>query len=157
MLPGESLPSRIVIIGGPGAGKTWLADALAARLQLPVYRVDDAVRDENKQIRPATVIDATVLSWVAQDRWIIDGGNSRTYAERASRADLIIRLRPPIWRRVCRVLRRDGFNVSLLRWTIGYDRVFGPKEDAALGANAGVRVVEIRSSHELGAFLSMFP
>ncbi|MEP7455506.1 hypothetical protein [Phyllobacterium sp. SB3] len=52
--------SKIMIIGGPGSGKTRLAKKLGLQLQLPVYSVDDAVWDKNGQLREAHEIDRIV-------------------------------------------------------------------------------------------------
>lgn len=134
------MTSRIMIIGGPGAGKTTLARRLAGLTGLPVHAVDDAVRDAEGRQRPDADIDAMVRGWAAGDAWIIEGGNTRTYPDRAARADLIIRITPGVWRRLFRVLRRDGFNLQLLRWTLRYDRVFGPKDRAICAGAASVVV-----------------
>lgn len=123
---------RIMIIGGTGSGKTWLARRLGIRYGLPVHAVDDAVWDEFGTLRPPNDIDDAVRQLAAHDRWVIEGGNSRTYCDRARRADAIIWLRPPRWRRFLRVLRRDGPRFTLLAWTLRYDRVFGPKDRRAL-------------------------
>jgi adenylate kinase family enzyme len=117
----------IMIIGGPGSGKTWLAQRLGRRYQLPIHAVDDEVWDRHGNLRASEDIDARVRRLAAKDRWIIEGGNSRTYADRVQRADAIIRLVPPIWQRLYRVLRRNGLRVELLRWTLRYDTVFGPR------------------------------
>ncbi len=72
-----------MIVGGPGSGKTWLADVLGKRLGLPGYSVDDAIWDRYGHLRPAPEIDDIVCALPMQDSWIIEGGNTRTYAERA--------------------------------------------------------------------------
>ncbi len=123
-----------MIIGGPGSGKTWLGTQLSRRLGLPVYSIDEAVWDSDGNLRPEATIDTLVRKKISNDRWIIEGGNSRTYEERALRSDLIIRLNPPLWLRFIRVLRRDGLKYSLLLWTLKYDRVFGDRDRAVLGS-----------------------
>lgn len=136
--------ARVMIIGGPGAGKTWLAHLLSQQLALPVYSVDDAVWDSNGNIRPAEKIDRLVREMAKQERWIIEGGNSRTYTDRAVRADLVVRLAPPLWLRMFRVLRRDGLNFRLLRGTTQYDRNFAARDHEAM-AKAKTSI-EIRTS-----------
>ncbi len=142
--------SRIMIIGGPGAGKTWLARRLGECLGLPVLSVDEAVWDPHGVMRPANDIDDLVRDWAARDRWIIEGGNSRTYAERARRAEVIIRLLPSRWLRFCRVLRRDGWRRERLWWTLRYDRAFGDRDrDALAVGRATATCIEIRSGRAL--------
>lgn len=121
---------RIMIIGGPGAGKTWLGERLAGRLGLPLYHVDDQVWAPDRSMRPAAEIDAAMTDLALGETWIIEGGNTRTYAIRAARADTLIWLTPPRWLRLARVLRRRP-SLALLAWTWKYDRVFGPADRAA--------------------------
>lgn len=142
--------SRIMIIGGPGSGKTSLARRLGESLDLPVHSVDDAVWDPEGVMRPADEIDDMVRAWSMGERWIIEGGNSRTYANRARRAHAIIRLLPPKWLRFCRVLRRDGPRRERLWWTLRYDRVFGDRDRDAISLGQGTaKCIEIRSARDL--------
>ncbi|KQN71578.1 hypothetical protein ASE94_11090 [Devosia sp. Leaf64] len=141
---------RIMIIGGPGSGKTWLARRLGRRYELPVHAVDEEVWDPLGNLRAPDDIDARVRRLTAQERWIIEGGNSRTYIDRVQRADAIIRMVPPVWLRLSRVLRRDGIRIQLLRWTLRYDEVFGPKDRLALESGQGsATCIEIGSNTEL--------
>ena len=139
-----------MIVGGPGSGKTWLARRLGRQYELPIHAVDDEVWDRHGTLRAPDDIDARVRRLTAQDRWIIEGGNSRTYTDRVQRADAIIRLAPPIWQRLYRVLRRDGLQIRLLRWTLRYDNLFGAKDRLALKNGRGTAICsEIRSDEEL--------
>lgn len=141
---------RIMIIGGPGSGKTWLARRLGRRYELPVHAVDDEVWDPLGNLRAPDDIDARVRRLTAQEKWIIEGGNSRTYIDRVQRADAIIRMVPPVWLRLSRVLRRDGIRIQLLRWTLRYDEVFGPKDRLALeSGQVSATCIEIGSNTEL--------
>ncbi len=124
---------RIMLIGGPGAGKTWLGHALASQLGLPLFSVDDEVWDDARKLRPADEIDRRVRALAARPRWIIEGGNTRTYPERVARADLVIRLDPPLLLRALRVLRRRPSR-ALFGACLGYDRLFGDRDAAALAA-----------------------
>lgn len=153
-LPFVMTISRIMIIGGPGSGKTWLAQRLGETLGLPVHSVDDAVWDPYGAIRPADEIDSLVRALAIQESWIIEGGNSRTYADRADRAHVIIRLTPPLWLRFYRVLRRDGLRRELLWWTLRYDKVFGAKDLDAMGLGRGTaRCIEICTVSDLNKLI----
>ena len=147
--------SRVMIIGGPGSGKSWLGQQLSNLLGLPIYSIDEAVWDSNGNLRPEKTIDKLVLEQISNDRWIIEGGNSRTYAERARKADLIIRLNPPIWLRLVRILRRDGPKYSMLTWTIKYDKFFGAKDRTVLKSKEDPQnCIELRSNKDCKDFLS---
>ena len=139
------MTSRIMIVGGPGSGKTTLAHRLTLLTGLPTYSVDDAVRDGMGVLRADADIDSIVRGWAQEDRWIIEGGNTRTYEDRALRADLIIRMAPPVLLRLVRVVRRDGFNLRLLQWTLRYDAVFGGKDRAI---SSGQHVV-VRNARDI--------
>lgn len=146
--------TRIMIVGGPGSGKTWLAQRLGRRYELPIHAVDDEVWDRHGALRAPDDIDARVRRLTAQDKWIIEGGNSRTYTDRVKRADAIIRLAPPIWQRLYRVFRRDGLRIELLRWTLLYDNAFGPKDRLVLENGRVTAIcIEIRSDEEMHRLL----
>lgn len=145
---------RIMIVGGPGAGKTWLARQLGRRYALPVYAVDDEVWDRDGALRAATDIDARMRCLAARDAWIIEGGNSRTYGDRVLRADAIIRLAPSVWRRLYRVLHRDGFRFDLLRWTLRYGAAFDAKDCRALKEGSATAIcIHVRSRKDLERLL----
>ncbi|MGY0552889.1 hypothetical protein ACW17M_06730 [Vreelandella sp. 2A-K22] len=126
--------TRIMIFGGPGSGKSRLALRLSRVLDIAVYCVDEAVHDEKGKLRPNSEIDCTVRSWASKHQWIIEGGNSRTYSDRASRATVLVCMKPPRWLRVYRVAIRDKLNFSSLYWSFKYDEVFGFKDDLTLSS-----------------------
>ncbi|MCG8520495.1 MAG: hypothetical protein MI794_21120 [Pseudomonadales bacterium] len=148
---------RIMIVGGPGAGKSWLAGEIARRTGLPWFCVDDAVWRADGTLRPAEAMDDQVRTWALQSAWIIEGGNSRTYQERACRADVLIVLSPPRWLRVCRVLRRLPSR-ALLQGTLTYDRLFLQKN---LGLKAALPEQSafhwLRSRQQVREFLDGLP
>lgn len=147
---------RIMVIGGPGAGKSWLSLRLSALLEIPVYCVDDAVHDARGRVRAKDDIDQTVRAWAAKPQWIIEGGNTRTYADRLSRATVVVWLCPPRWLRLCRVAVRDKLNRSLLYWCWKYDEVFGVKDRRAFEAvGPDTPVFTLMTNKEVAAFLDL--
>ena len=143
-----------MIIGGPGAGKTWLGRALAKRLSLPLESVDDYVWRPDGSIRLDAQIDAALTEIAGRPSWIIEGGNTRTYAIRLTRADTLIWLDPPRLLRLARVLgRRPSRRLFASTWS--YDRVFGPRNHAA-AASVGPQtaVHHLRSRRAVSRFLA---
>lgn len=97
---------RVMIIGQPGSGKSTLARKLGEATGLPVVYMDHIhwkpgwiPRDDAEKID-------MVRAEIAKDAWIIEGGFSRTYPERAARADTLIWLDVGVVRRIWRVTYR---------------------------------------------------
>ncbi|MEM8790377.1 MAG: DNA topology modulation protein FlaR [Pseudomonadota bacterium] len=97
---------RVMIVGGPGSGKSTLARLLGDKTSLPVYHMDLihwkpgwVERGKAEKLVLAREVEA-------RERWIFEGGLSTTYAERAMRADTLIWLDFPLWRRYVRVIWR---------------------------------------------------
>ena len=75
--PRRTPPSRIHIVGGPGTGKTTLAQAIAAHLCVPIFSLDlIAFEGEEFRLRPlearlADIHDiATAPGWVTEGMWL---------------------------------------------------------------------------------------
>ncbi len=164
---------RIMIVGGPGAGKSTLATLLGERLGLPVYRVDHLIwapdwteRDLDTRTREALEIEAL-------DAWIFEGGGAATFDNRLARADVLIWLDAPAAVRIWRLIRRawrwrgrarpdmaEGCEERLnadwlgfLKWAWDTRR---QREDecAALMARAGGKGLRLSSLAEINRFVA---
>lgn len=99
--------SRIVIVGANGAGKTWMALALAQALDQPVIHKDALALTKGWRQRDRATIAAKVLQQTAQSRWILEGGPSVLTPDVLARATLVVWLDMPGWLRGWRVLYRS--------------------------------------------------
>ena len=97
---------RVMIIGQPGSGKSTLARAMGAATGLPVFHMDQIhwqsgwiERSQEEKLRLAHAVHS-------HDRWIFEGGHSRSWHERLARADTLIWLDFGISLRLWRVFKR---------------------------------------------------
>jgi adenylate kinase family enzyme len=69
----HGLGRRIVVVGSTGAGKTTLAEALSARLNIPHVELDSFYWEAGWA--PASTLDfrARVAEALADDAWVVDG------------------------------------------------------------------------------------
>jgi adenylate kinase family enzyme len=162
---------RVVIVGPGGSGKSTLALELGRRLGLPVIHLDREYWRPGWVAPPEDWWQDRVRELVAGPRWVMDGNYGGSMATRFARADTILFLDFPRWRYLPRVIRRrfqyrrgtrpdmaDGCDERLdrafLTWLWRYPRQSRPHTLAALAAApSGVRVVTIRSPHQVERFL----
>ena len=132
---------RIHIIGSTGSGKSYIANVLSRRLNLPVFDLDDLFWNRSAStygVRTAgDMRDRKLAQIAASDAWIIEGVYHQWVGPSFDRAELILMLVPSVWVHDVRVVRRFikrklGLVPSkresmrelwqLLRWNHGYDR-----------------------------------
>ena len=99
---------RIMIIGSAGSGKSTLARNVGQALDLPVYHMDREVFWlPGWEERPKPDQVQQVKRIVAQEAWVFEGNNSSTFHLRVARAQMLVWLDPPLWKRLLRVIRRS--------------------------------------------------
>lgn len=97
---------RVMIIGGTGSGKSWLARMLGTITGLPVFHIDPMYWKAGWVQRDMAETHAMVRGVAALDHWIFEGNNSSSFADRIGRADHLIFLDFPTWIRVWGVFSR---------------------------------------------------
>ena len=164
---------RLLVIGPCGAGKSTLATALARKLALPAYHMDQLnwrpgwVESSKDEIREKLAVI------VATEHWLIDGTYGGTLTERLERADTVVYLDYPIRLCVTRLLRRIwtyrgrtrpdmtedcperfdfGFLIYLMRWNSG-PRL---RMEAKLKGHED-KIIRLRSPDELQRWMDLLP
>ena len=71
----DSRPRRIYIIGGPGSGKSWLANHLATLAEAPAFHLDEIAREGggNTPERPLEERLRAVADIVSRPTWVTEG------------------------------------------------------------------------------------
>lgn len=150
---------RVAVIGCGGAGKTTLANELAARLGIPVVHIDS----HYWQIVDGKRIQFTPEQWkdrhrclVAQDEWVIDGMKFGVLDERLARADTVIFLDASTGVCLARISRRRlryrgqdrpelgvyvRFNYEFLKWVWMFRRRQRPMLLSKLASFEGDTVI----------------
>ncbi len=100
-------PSRVLVIGSGGAGKTTLVTAIADRLGLPVVHLDQEFWRPGWEPTDIPRWRTRVTELVAADRWVLDGNYGGSLDLRLPRTELIVFLDLPRRVTIPRVLR-DG-------------------------------------------------
>ena len=106
---------RVMIIGQPGSGKSWLAREMGRRSGLPVFHMDHIHWQSGWIERDRAEKDRLCQAVEAGEAWIFEGGHSATYASRAARCDLLIWLDVPVSLRLWRVTWRSVTGLVLNR------------------------------------------
>ena len=157
---------KIHIIGASGAGKTFLANKLASKYNVPVYSLDDLLWDNScgaYNVKRSEKERDTMLAQILQnDNWIIEGVQYSWCGQCFEKADIIYLLDTPrlicrfriirrfIKRKLSRKSRRNETLKSLfllLKWTKKFYNV-NLVEIKEMLCNFQSKVITIRSRKE---------
>lgn len=83
-------PSRVVVIGTTGSGKSHLAGRIAATLQCPAIDLDEHYWLPDWRVRPLDDFRARVAAAVEAPRWVVAGNYSRVRDVVWGRCDTIV-------------------------------------------------------------------
>ena len=112
---------RVMVIGGPGAGKSTFAHMLGQALGVPAVHMDRLFWEPGwTESEPETFLNR-VRAEIAKDAWVMDGNYSRTWPERLARADTVVFLDIPTWLRLWRVIGRTLKGYGTTRFDLADD------------------------------------
>lgn len=160
---------RILVIGSPGAGKSTLSHALAARTGLPLFHLDKLFWLPGWVERDREEGRAELAEVLAGERWIIDGNYGSTLPMRIARADTVVWLDYPTWLCLGRVFKRwwqcrgtarpdmtedcpENLNLEFLLYVLNFRRAWQHRNDAALDQFNG-RVLRFANSRPAAEWL----
>ena len=166
-------PSRILVAGAPGAGKSTLARQIATRLALPYVELDALHHGPQWQPRPTFRSDIVTLA--AQHEWVTEWQYSLARPLLAERADALIFLDLPRWLITSRIIRRtlrralrrtelwNGLREPplrtilndpdhIVRWTVRTHSEHAPRVRALAEHRPELAIVWLSSRRELNAW-----
>lgn len=99
-------PTRVMVYGVTGSGKTTLARALAERAGLPFYDVDELTWNPGWQAKSAEEQRAIFAEICARDAWLLDTAYGIWLDIPLARMQRIVALDYPRWVSLGRLVRR---------------------------------------------------
>lgn len=102
-------PSRIMIFGRPGSGKSTFAHTLHLISKLPLHHLDKHYFISNWIERDKQEFLNIQQSFVNSKKWIIDGNSIQSLEIRYAKADLVLYINFPKWICIYRILKRILF------------------------------------------------
>ena len=158
---------RILVIGCPGAGKTYFSKRLSQILGLPLIHMDNLYWHKDKTSIPTEELKAKLLPYLEKDEWIIDGNYHRTLEMRLPYATDVFLLDIPREECVKGILERVGIARDdipwvesqedadeLIAWTESYGFRTKDEEVELLNKNKHLVVHTFTSRQEMNDYLS---
>lgn len=156
---------RIAIMGGPGTGKSTLANNLGKELNLPIYHLDGIHHLENWVPRDKEERDKIILEKTQEPKWVIDGTYKTTLEERVKAADLIIFLNYSAIARLKGIFSRyfkykgeerpeipgckEKMNWTFIKFTINWKKTKGSTVEEVLKKNRDKNVLIFKKRRKL--------
>lgn len=87
---GKFIADRIIVIGAPGSGKTFLTERLAPYFDGPVIHIDQILWEDDKIPLSDEELHSKLEAIIKEEKWFIDGTYLRMLPKRISRASLLL-------------------------------------------------------------------
>lgn len=164
---------RVLIIGSNGAGKSTFSYALAEKTNLPLTHLDQLYWRNNWEMAPREEFLSLVSAEAQKPRWIIEGNNIRSLAERLKYADTVFwfEFSPArcVWNVLKRVAKYHGrvrpdmpdqcvcrLDLTFLKEVQTFNRKNHDRIAKILGETNGVQVIRFTDHQQVEAYLQMF-
>lgn len=98
------MPRRILVAGSSGSGKSTLARRIGERLAIRYVETDSLYHGPGWTVRDGFVADVEAV--LAGEAWVMEWQGSAVRERMIDRADLMVWLDIPTWRRMWQVTRR---------------------------------------------------
>lgn len=157
---------RILVIGCPGAGKSFLSKQLGEILNLPVVHLDCLYWNADKTSIGQEQLLERILPYLKGDSWIVDGNYHRTLKVRLKYATDVFFLKLPREECIKGILdrvkqKRDDIPwietqedaEALIEWTKDYEARHQADEEALLEKYSEVKVHVFNSREEINEYL----
>ena len=157
---------RILVIGCPGAGKTYFSKALAKKLSLPIVHMDNLYWREDKTSISTDELKAKLQPYLEKEEWIIDGNYHKALEMRLPYATDVFVLDLPRTECIQGILdridqprddipwiEREDDATELIAWTADYGFRTKDEEMALLEKNKHLHVHIIKSRQEMNEYL----
>lgn len=169
----SSRPSRIVVVGRAGSGKSTTSISLGLALGLPVVHLDRLYWTSDWRPVGQEAFEALHDAAVATDAWVMDGGymSLPSFGGRVRRADVVVIAKAPLLVCMYRVVRRtfryrgrerpgrpDGaaerFSVEFLVWIVRWTWKHRHLERDIRAHDSTVPIVVVRRPADLDQILA---
>ena len=87
---------KVIVIGCPGSGKSYLSRKLRDKTGLPLYYLDQIWHKTDKTNISREEFDIKLEGILKKDKWIIDGNYARTLEIRLQECDTVFLLALPL-------------------------------------------------------------
>ena len=157
---------RILVIGCPGAGKTYFSKRLSQILSLPLIHMDNLYWNKDKTSVTTEELEKRLLPYLEKDEWIIDGNYHHTLEMRLPYATDVFILDMPRKDCIQGILNRinqprddipwvesEEDATELIAWTASYGFRTKDEEMALLNKNKHLRVHIFTSRNEANQYL----
>ena len=157
---------RILVIGCPGAGKTYFSKRLSKILNLPLVHMDNLYWNKDKTSVDLDTLKARLQPYLEKEEWIIDGNYHKTLEMRLPYASDVFVLDLPRKECIQGILDRidqprddipwvesEDDATELIAWTADYGFRTKDEEIALLNKNKHIKVHVINSRKEMNEYL----